>query len=940
LTLLGPPRVAVDGGVVVVDTRKAIAMLAYLAVDGPVAARPTLAGLLWPEYDDEHARGALRRTLSTLRAGLGGRWVSVNGDLIGLDQPAVEVDILRVRAGIRAARTHDHPSLAGCRRCRTRLVDVLDLHRGEFMAGFGLRDSPEWDDWQAERANEVRRELAWLLESLADAEIASGDLVSAVAHAARWLALDPLHEAAHRALMRIRSLRGDRSGAIRQYRDCVAVLDRELGVEPLPETTNLYREIAAGTAHVSAPPAQPTAATDVRPGPLAFVGREMELARLLASWREAQREGGVALVEGEPGIGKTRLVSELAARVRDGGGAVLELRTYPDEEGLPYASIAGALKALAEGDHAWARALPDHVLADASRLAPGLTVLRPSPASSPLEGPGAEVRFVDSVTRLMIASVSRADAPGLVTVDDLQWADRATRELLAYLMRRIGRERVSLVLSRRIHDPLDDPLARLLDHLDRERRLVRMPLARFDREALSALATSALGPLPDGLVDRLAAASEGVPFHATEYLAALAAGSDPEATTAGLRSLVLGRFAGIGPGTRQVLAAAAIVGRDFDVELLRSVSGRADDEVVDALEELRARGLIVDEGGMYGFDHHTTLELAHGEVTDVRRRLLHRRAAAAIERTGRHPASATIAAHLRAAGDGAAAIWYARAADEAAALYANAEALAHYRSALALGGEPAALQAPIGDMEQLMGGYDAALAAYEAAAAVATGTELASLEQRIAAVHARRGEWPLAVAHLEAALETRITRNPAIRSALLVDLALAALRLGEAERSERLSAEALKLANAQSGDARARAIARARNLRGMLARARRDLGAARHELEAGLGAVTAAATATGGVEVRMALLNNLAFVTRQEGHLERAVDVAKEALSIAVTVGDRHHEAALRNNLADALNAAGRRDDARAEVGRSAAIFAEVGRTDAWEPEIWKLVDW
>ncbi|MEJ7803370.1 MAG: BTAD domain-containing putative transcriptional regulator, partial [Candidatus Limnocylindria bacterium] len=237
LMLLGPPQVTVAGVSVAMDTRKATAMLAYLAVDGPTAARSTLAGLLWPEYDDEHARGALRRTLSTLRTALGSRWVAAAGDLIALDEDAARVDLVVARAGVRAVKTHDHPWLAGCRRCHRRLMSLSALHRGEFMAGFGLRDSPQWDDWQAERAGEVRREQAWILETLVELETDAGDHVAGLEHASRWLTIDPLHEPAHRALMRLRANRGDRSGAVRQYRDCAGLLDRELGVEPLPETT-------------------------------------------------------------------------------------------------------------------------------------------------------------------------------------------------------------------------------------------------------------------------------------------------------------------------------------------------------------------------------------------------------------------------------------------------------------------------------------------------------------------------------------------------------------------------------------------------------------------------------------------------------------------------------------------------------------------------------
>lgn len=238
MRLLGPPRVERDGTPVAPDTRKAIALLAYLAVTGQSQSRDRLAALLWPEADQERSRGALRRTLSALRGVIGGEHLSTDGLKITLDRAGLECDIVRFRALLAEGR----------------LADAAHAYTGDFLEGFSLRDCVEFDEWQAHEAEALRRELAGALEHLA---LEEPQPARAIAHAQRWLALDPLHEPAHRALIRLHGRAGDRAAAMRQYRECVRMLDRELGVAPLPETTALAQAIEAGEPEpvTSRPPA-------------------------------------------------------------------------------------------------------------------------------------------------------------------------------------------------------------------------------------------------------------------------------------------------------------------------------------------------------------------------------------------------------------------------------------------------------------------------------------------------------------------------------------------------------------------------------------------------------------------------------------------------------------------------------------------------------------
>jgi DNA-binding SARP family transcriptional activator len=242
--LLGAPRIEVGRTVVETDTRKATALLSYLAVSGQPQRRATLAALFWPDNNEQKARGALRRTLSVLRTALGDRWLEAGGDTIALERKDVSVDVTEFRRAIREGR----------------FDDAVGLYRGDFLLGFSLRDSPQFDDWQSAEGETLRGEYAQALARLAAAAERDGDLAAAIDHTKRRLAVDALDEPAHRDLMRLYARSGDRTAALRQYRDAVRVFDHELGVAPVAETRALRDAIEAGTLSDEPPRETTTAA--------------------------------------------------------------------------------------------------------------------------------------------------------------------------------------------------------------------------------------------------------------------------------------------------------------------------------------------------------------------------------------------------------------------------------------------------------------------------------------------------------------------------------------------------------------------------------------------------------------------------------------------------------------------------------------------------------
>lgn len=907
VSLLGPPRVERDGRRVAFETRKALALLALLALAERPRTRDGLADMLWPDQDPERARGALRRTLSDLRSGIGPDLLEANHDQVRLvTGPQLSVDVVRFR------------ELAA----RGRLGEAVDLFGGDFVEGLAVRGAPRFEEWVEAQSDALRRELVAALAVLTEERAATGDLLAAMRLARRWVEADALHEPAHRALIRLFAATGDRAAALEQYRLCVAILSEELGVEPLPETTDLVEAVRRGEVE----PVRPAPATH-RPGAVLltpFVGRAEQLAAARAVYEGVEAGGRVLLVEGEAGIGKTRFVEELLVGVRRRGGQVLTGRAYEDEAGLAYAPVVGALAEAARRAASWRHRVDAPALAEAARLVAEL-----DPAATrvawPGSGPGAEARFVGGVWATLIAATT-GDAPGALFVDDVQCADDASLALLGYGLRRLADHPVLLVVTSR--SPFDHPFRRAVATTARTGRGAVVTLGRLDEQEVAAL-VRATGVTPDdpAVVRGLWERTEGVPLLLVEYLRS---GVDAAELPEGIRDILRARLGPLSPVARQVASAAAVLGRSFDTGTVRAVSGRTDDETVTALEDLVRHGVVREGAAAYDFAHDMVRTLAYEETSLARRRLLHGRAA---QVRGLSPAAA--ARHLQLADrTEEAAEAFRAAADEARSVYANTEAIEHYRAALALGHPArAGLLMDLADLLVVTGNYPAALQALEDAAAEAEPGERPAVEERFGRLRLRGGEYAAAEDHLQKALAGVPDSEVARRAGLLADLSMATQARGDAGRA-RASAEQADRVALESGDRRA--LCRTQNLLGVLATDEGDLTTAVRHLERS----RELADELDDVDLQVAALNNLALARRVTGDLDRATALTRRSLELCTAIGDRHQEAALRNNLADLLHASGQAEEAMAQLKRAVTIFAEIGQEDAPQPGVWRLTRW
>jgi DNA-binding SARP family transcriptional activator/predicted ATPase len=935
---LGSPVVETDGVPLQVDTRKAIALLVYLAVTGRPQSRDRLTGMLWPEYDQERARAALRRTLSALKKALDGRWVSSDRLAVSLQTEGLQLDVEDLRDGLRQVRDHDHGS-SSCGKCIGRLREVVDLYGSGFLAGFSLRDAEPFEEWLSVEAEAVERELREALDRLLHMLVASGDLEQAVGVAQRKLSIDPLDEPGHRELMELYAWRGMRTAALQQYRDCVAILDRELGVSPLPETTALYNAIGEGSVAaleqggLQSPPVRAPVALVDHP----LRGRQREWDALRNIYADIGPGGALVLIEGEAGIGKTRVAREFLQAARDEGSVTVEARSHEGEGTLPYALVAQVLSRAVDGTDP--TILPRAGRIEAARLVPSLA---PDSALGSIDDPGGLTRFFEGV-RAVLANVLSGGRPGVLLLDDLHWCDRASLELLGYIARRLDETPVLVIAAFRSEQVDQEHTIRRLFGPARGSLL----LSRLTEKDVVALAQDSGVPHPEEVGARLMQETEGIPFFLVEYLNVLAnaSGSSEWRMPGTIKELLRQRASLVGETARQVMGTASVIDRAFDFETVWESSGRTELETVDALEELVRYGLVAVAGSApqatYEFSHDKLREFVYESLSPARRRVLHRRVADAFigaGRRGQPPVhAALIARHLELGGrQRDAATYHELAAQKAREVFANRDALDHYKAALSLGHpEPAALHEGAGDMSVLLGHYTQAIDSYETAAALAEAARLPTLEQKLGDVHQRRGDWDLSQSHFVVALETlRDGEEKATAARLLAGMSLNAYRKGDLDEASTLGRRALSSA---VGSEDPRAMALAHNQLGILEMAKGREGQATGHLEESL----RLATELDDVAGRAAALNNLAQAARARGELEPALQLTSQALNLSIQQGDSHRAAALHSNLADLLHEKGDTEAAMAHLKEATTVLAKIGDEPTGPlPEVWKLVQW
>ncbi len=622
----------------------AIRLLAFLALRPGPREREAIAAQLWPGSAGPAARASLRTAVWALRKAAGDDALVASRTAVGLRPEAVMVDLADNR---RRAATGD--ALAAARLCRS-----------ELLSGYA-------EDWAETARRQLRAELAEALAGRSAAAERDGDAARAVRWSRLRCELDPLDEAAHADLVRQLSAVGDRAGAMITAREMAGRLRAELGVPPGPLLRAAIAEARGpGEAALPASPAR------ARP----MFGRSAELHTLTDAWTAARAgHGRVVLITGEAGIGKTRLVAELARRA-DNAGAWTAVGAGVDVGGeAPLAIWQELVPQLARtvpappGQADWP--------AELGRLAPDLAARLGQDAPPPaVASPELErLRLFDAVLRLVEWAAS--GRPVLLVAEDVHRADPASMQLCAHIGRRLANRPVLLVLTRR--DRPDRPVADALlaDLAGRGVEVAELELGPLTAVEVAAIARS-VAELTDDAVEQVVRLADGNPLLATESARALSAGRS--APPHNLRAAVRAVTGTLPRPARDLIEALAAAGRELSAAELAALPLADRDAAEEAVLET---GLVSRNRTGLRFRHALLAEAVRAGLGEEGRR--YEQLALAIEAAARSSdqVAAEVAGHLHRGGrDDLAGPRWQRAARRARSLGAMPEAARFWAEAV------------------------------------------------------------------------------------------------------------------------------------------------------------------------------------------------------------------------------------------------------------------
>ena len=703
LRLLGGPSLCDNGSTLTgaATQRHRLALLALLASSrARLQSRDKLVAWLWPERDVEHARNLLNQAVHALRKAMGDAGIISVQNELRLDPAAVACDVIAFEDAMAAGE----------------LERAIGLYTGPFLDGFHLPGASEFEHWADGERERLRRSYARSLESLAEAAEERREWGSA---AERWRGLvseEPYNARVTLRLMRALDGAGDRAGALQQARLHTLLLQQEFEAGPDPEVVALadrlrlvagvadrIKALNGGARGSRAKPVPAPAAVEAPS--LALVGRTAEWQCLTRAWLAGRRgPPRCLLVSGVAGIGKTRLVEEFVRWAESQTAATATSRCYGTVGRLPYAPLADWLRSPALRQSL--AALPEVWRVELAGLLPEVGI-QPSETGTRLDIPQVEARR--RLFEAMVRAIAEAPHPLLLFIDDIQWADRDTLEWIRYFLRSEEPLRVLVVATLRLGEvPLEDRLGQVLLDLRRHGRLEEIPLEPLDVADTTALGAAVAGATLDPAVARaLYLETEGHPLYIVEMMRSKAAeleGAVPAMETSARRgstgsgvrqqltqrvlATIEARLAQLSPRCRMVVGVAAVIGREFRMDLLSEGSGIGEDEAASALDELLERRLGREQSdGSYDFSHANIREVAYAGLSTARRRLLHRRIARALiaSAAGSTGSAAAIAQHLNQGGLIEEAVpYYERAAEVANRIYAYEEAIGHLNQALAL----------------------------------------------------------------------------------------------------------------------------------------------------------------------------------------------------------------------------------------------------------------
>ena len=720
IALLGPPEVDHRDHRLTFPDRKVLALLAYLATEGGMQERQKLTRLLWPESDMAHGRTALRITLLHLRHILEENaspeceaHLLITHDTIGLDPASgIDLDLHALEATWKLVRVLPSPVaprfIEGVqeevrRTLIARLQSAAVLYRGSFLQDFTLRNTLDFDNWVGMQQGYWYQRIEQVFDYLSQLQSAEGSLEQAIETVERWRSFDPLNEGISLRLMQLQFASGNRTAALKTYETYQDVLMTELSARPSRKLVALAEALRNASpprfAHSGAGRCAPTARPLLN---APFVGRGAEVSRLMTLYEQTSSgQPQVVLLEGEAGIGKTRLAAAFLDWVKAQGAEVLAGRALHTSQRLSYQPLIEVLRTRLAQEHDLRQWLGDPWLAALSRLLPELRERYADLPPLTINGAFASSLFFEALARLSQALASQA--PLLMFVDDMQWTDAATLDAFQYLarywtehetpamlllgLRTETREmepemsawlaslRNTIALTRLEPGPLSAmdtiQVVRELAHAEAAQPSLQEEQRRFHPSSQHAQAPGS-GICPERFGAWLFSETNGHPFYLRALLQELLergllvprliAGSgwvfepQPSILEATLpdtmlpwdvREMIQQRLARLSSPARDLLAAGAVLGHDFTFEELCQVARLAPQDGLVALDEALQNLLLRESshrregrrGVSYHFADDKIREVVYAAAGDARRRLFRSRAYFAGAR-GRHRSAA------------------------------------------------------------------------------------------------------------------------------------------------------------------------------------------------------------------------------------------------------------------------------------------------------------
>jgi DNA-binding SARP family transcriptional activator/predicted ATPase len=695
IRLLGGFQLIYDGTPITsIHTSRLQALLAYLLLHRHAPqSRQHIAFLFWPDTSEVQARTNLRQLIHNLRSLFPdfNHYVLTDATTIGwnLDTP-FHLDVAEFEAALekaQAALTRKDQA-----EVRERLEQVVALYSGPLFPGC-------YDDWLLRERERIEQGFIWATGKLIQLLEEKRDYPTAILRAQRLLEVDPINEEMYCKLMNLYALSGDRASVLSTYQFCSEVLQRELGVEPAPETQETYQRLIKSPLH-AIPQHHPTGIIE-RP---VLIGRYSEWEILRGCWHQSETgKAQFVLIRGEAGIGKSRLAEEMLHWVRGQGMRVASTRAYAAGGRLAYAPVVEWLReapikaGLAKLDRIW--------LSEVARLLPDLLLEDPLiPNPEPLiDGFQRRVLF-EALVRVICSDTN----PLLLVIDDLQWCDQDTLEWLSFLVHQTVGVNLMVIGTARIEEiEADHPLNALVMDLDKIGQLTVIDLEPMDEAETYALAEQIAGrELEDQMLERLFADTEGNPLFVVETIRANQAMERPEARfefgaqhhldkgqtlllPPKVQSVIESRLAHLTPSARELADLAAVIGKHFNLELLLRAGDRPANDLVKSLDELWQHRILREHGtDSFDFSHDRIRDVAYAQISPPRRRWLHKRVADTLEglnEANPEAISGLLAAHYEEAGVLEKAIANCSLAGAfAQRMYANQEALKQYEKGLEL----------------------------------------------------------------------------------------------------------------------------------------------------------------------------------------------------------------------------------------------------------------